>query len=78
MHLYNYTAHKPTATNQAIYGSFSGPRQNEILTSRGTMLELYRQDEETRRLVSVYQEECFGFIRSIQPFRLEGTLLSLR
>jgi len=39
--------------------------------SRGKILELMRPDE-LGRMQTVLQEEVFGVIRSLQPFRLPG------
>ena len=45
MHLYALTLQKPTAINKAIYGSFSGPKAQELIVARGRILELLRPDE---------------------------------
>ncbi|KAG6836241.1 pre-mRNA-splicing factor rse1, partial [Arthromyces matolae] len=47
MHLYNLTLQPPTAVTQAIVGNFSGARQQEIIVSQGTRLELLRPDPQT-------------------------------
>jgi hypothetical protein len=44
MHLYNLTLQKATGICQAITGSFSAPKEVEIVISRGNLLELYNID----------------------------------
>ena len=40
--LYSLTLSKASGIQQAIYGNFSGPRQQEIVVSHGKVLELLR------------------------------------
>lgn len=72
MHLYNLTLQPPTATTQAIVGNFSGARQQEIIVSHGTRLELLRPDVATGKVASVVATDVFGSIRSLATFRLTG------
>ncbi|KAF8647171.1 hypothetical protein AX16_007001 [Volvariella volvacea WC 439] len=72
MHLYNLTLQPPTAVTQAIVGNFSGARQQEIILSHGTRLELLRPDPQTGKLTTIISTDVFGSIRSIAPFRLTG------
>jgi splicing factor 3B subunit 3 len=72
MHLYNLNIQPPTASAQAIVGNFSGARQQEIIVSRGTQLELLRVDVETGKLSTVIASDVFGSIRSLAAFRLTG------
>ncbi|ELU42250.1 splicing factor 3B subunit 3 [Rhizoctonia solani AG-1 IA] len=72
MHLYNLTLQAPTAITQAIVGNFSGIRQQEIIISRGTILELLRPDSSTGKVSTVLAQDVFGTIRSIAAFRLTG------
>ncbi|KAJ6476021.1 CPSF A subunit region-domain-containing protein [Mycena vitilis] len=72
MHLYNLTLQPPTATTQAIVGNFSGVRQQEIITSHGTRLELLRPDVQTGKMTTVIATDVFGSIRSLAAFRLTG------
>lgn len=72
MHLYNITLQGPTAITQAIVGNFSGIRQQEIIISRGTALELLRPDSSTGKVSTVLAQDVFGTIRSIAAFRLTG------
>lgn len=72
MHLYNLTLQSPTAITQAIVGNFSGVRQQEIIVSRGTRLELLRPDVQTGKITTVITDDVFGSIRSLAAFRLTG------
>ena len=72
MHLYNLTLQAPTAITQAIVGNFSGVRQQEIIVSRGTRIELLRPDVQTGKITTVIADDVFGSIRSLAPFRLTG------
>ncbi|TFY79904.1 hypothetical protein EWM64_g4112 [Hericium alpestre] len=72
MHLYNLTLQSPTAIPQAIVGNFSGARQQEIIVSHGTRLELLRPDVQTGKLSTVIASDVFGSIRSLAAFRLTG------
>jgi splicing factor 3B subunit 3 len=55
----------------AVYGNFSGPKAQEIVVSRGKVLELLRPNE-LGKLVTVVSTEVFGAIRSLAPFRMTG------
>ena len=55
----------------AIYGNFSAAKVQEIVVSRGKVLELLRPDEQGKVQV-IYSTEVFGVIRSLQPFRCAG------
>jgi len=70
--LYNLTLHRAGAITHAIYGNFSAPKAQEIVVSRGKILELLKVDDDTRTVVSVLSWEVFGTIRALQPFRLTG------
>ena len=72
MYLYSLALQPPTAISQAVYGNFSQSKAQEILVSKGRILELLRPDEGKRKLVSVFSQEVFGVIRKIVPFRLTG------
>ncbi|KAH7913267.1 CPSF A subunit region-domain-containing protein [Hygrophoropsis aurantiaca] len=73
MHLYNLTLQPPSAVTQAIVGNFSGARQQEIIVSHGTRLELLRPDVQTGKLSTVIASDVFGSIRSLAAFRLTGS-----
>jgi splicing factor 3B subunit 3 len=82
-HLYSITSSTPFSKlelNQychliplqaAIYGNFSAPKVQEIVVSRGKVLELLRPDDQGRVQV-IHSTEVFGTIRSLQPFRFPG------
>lgn len=72
MHLYNLTLQPPTAAPHAIVGNFSGVRQQEIIVSRGTRLELLRPDVQTGKITTVLAHDVFGSIRCLAAFRLTG------
>ena len=72
MHLYNITLQPPTAVTHAIVGNFSGARQQEIIVSHGTRLELLRPDVQTGKIQTVIANDVFGSIRSLAAFRLTG------
>ncbi|KAJ6449792.1 CPSF A subunit region-domain-containing protein [Mycena sanguinolenta] len=72
MHLYNLTLQRPTAAIQAIVGNFSGSREQELIVSHGTSLELFGIDAHTGKMSSVVVTDIFASIRSIAAFRLAG------
>jgi hypothetical protein len=72
MHLYNLTLQPTTASPQAIVGNFSGARQQEIIISHGTRLQLIRPDVQTGKLSTIITTDVFGSIRSLAAFRLTG------
>jgi len=73
MHLYNLTLQKAQAIPNAIFGSFSAPKAQEIVVSRGKILELLRPDDDTGKVQSVLATEVFGVLRDLRPFRLNGS-----
>ena len=54
-----------------MYGNFSAPKAQEIIVSRGNVLELLRPDD-SGRLQTVFSTDVFGCIRALAPFRLTG------
>ena len=48
---YALTLLPPSAANTAIVGQFSGSKQQEILVSHGSWLELLRMDTSTRKVL---------------------------
>ncbi|PFH38689.1 putative splicing factor 3b, subunit 3 [Besnoitia besnoiti] len=69
--LYHLTLQKPTAIVHALQGNFSAPRAQEVVVSRGRILELLRPDDQGK-LQAIASTEVFGIIRSIAAFRLTG------
>ncbi|XP_064640228.1 splicing factor 3B subunit 3 [Lineus longissimus] len=72
MYLYNLTLQRSTGITCAIHGNFSGTKQQEIVVSKGKILELLRPDPNTGKVYTLLSVEVFGVIRSIIPFRLTG------
>lgn len=50
----------------------SGTKQQEIVVSRGKILELLRPDPNTGKVHTLLTVEVFGVIRSLMAFRLTG------
>jgi hypothetical protein len=63
--------HEDGCVQRAIYGNFSGPKAQEIIVSRGKVLELMRPDE-SGKMQTIVATEVFGQIRALVPFRLTG------
>ena len=55
-----------------MHGNFSGAKQQEIIVTRGKILELLRPDSNTGKIHSILSIEVFGEARSLVPFRLTG------
>ncbi|KZS98614.1 hypothetical protein SISNIDRAFT_515078 [Sistotremastrum niveocremeum HHB9708] len=72
MHLYNLSLQAPTAVTHSVVGNFSGARQQELIVSHGTRLELLRVDGQTGKISVVLATDVFGSIRSLASFRLTG------
>ncbi|KAL4657067.1 splicing factor 3B subunit 3 [Arapaima gigas] len=72
MFLYNLTLQRATGITHAIHGNFSGTKQQEIVVSRGKILELLRPDANTGKVHTLLTMEVFGIIRSLMAFRLTG------
>ncbi|MEW5303982.1 MAG: hypothetical protein WDW36_006625 [Sanguina aurantia] len=71
MYLYNLTLSRATGIQCAAYGNFSGAKAQELLVSRGKVLELLRPNE-SGKLQTVLTHEVFGCIRSLAVFRMTG------
>lgn len=72
MKLYNLTLQRPTGITHAVHGNFSGVKLQEIIVSRGRILELLKPDPNTGKVHTVVTTEIFGVIRSLMSFRLTG------
>uniref|UniRef100_A0A673M947 Splicing factor 3B subunit 3 n=1 Tax=Sinocyclocheilus rhinocerous TaxID=307959 RepID=A0A673M947_9TELE len=72
MFLYNLTLQRATGISHAIHGNFSGTKLQEIVVSRGKILELLRPDANTGKVHTLLTMEVFGVIRSLMAFRLTG------
>ncbi|CEL98274.1 unnamed protein product, partial [Vitrella brassicaformis CCMP3155] len=69
--LYSLTIQRATAVTHAIFGNFSAPKAQEIVVSRGKVLELLRPDDAGKVQV-VFSTEVFGLIRCLSTFRIVG------
>ncbi|KAK2157142.1 hypothetical protein NP493_1904g00008 [Ridgeia piscesae] len=72
MFLYNLTLQRGTGITHAVHGNFSGTKQQEIIVSRGKILELLRPDPNTGKVYTLLTYEVFGVVRALMPFRLTG------
>lgn len=72
MFLYNLTLQRATGITHAIHGNFSGTKMQEIVVSRGKIIELLRPDANTGKVHTLLTMEVFGIIRSLMAFRLTG------
>lgn len=72
MYLYNLTLQRATGIAHAIHGNFSGSKLQEIVVSRGKILELLKHDPNTGKCYPLLSTEIFGTIRALIPFRLTG------
>ena len=72
MFLYNLTLQRATGITQAVHGNFSGTKQQEVIVSRGKIIELLRPDPNTGKVYTILTVEIFGVIRALLPFRLTG------
>ena len=72
MKLYNLTLQRPTGITHAVHGNFSGVKLQEIIVSRGRMLELLKPDPNTGKVHTLLTQEIFGVVRSLMSFRLTG------
>lgn len=72
-----HSSHRPSLFPQtAAYGNFTDAKAQELVVSRGKVLDLLRPSDtmvgEGSALQVVCSMEVFGQIRSLQPFRLPG------
>jgi len=72
MFLYNLTLQRATGVTHAIHGNFSGSKLQEIVVSRGKILEILRPDPNTGKVITLLSVDVFGVIRSLMAFRLTG------
>ena len=72
MFLYNLTLQRATGITHAAHGNFSGTKQQEIVVSRGKIIELLRPDPNTGKVYTLLTYEIFGVVRALMPFRLTG------
>ena len=73
MHFVQFTLNPPAAVVAAAYGSFSAPKEQEIVVARqGGALELLRPDEATGRLATVASTATFSCVRALCAVRPTG------
>jgi len=72
MFMYNVTLQRGTGISHAIHGNFSGSKHQEVVVSRGKVLEVLRPDPNTGKVITLLSVEIFGIIRSLMSFRLTG------
>ena len=72
MKLYNLTLQRPTGITHAVHGNFSGVKLQEIIVSRGRIIELLKPDPNTGKVHTLLTTEIFGVVRSLMSFRLTG------
>ena len=76
INLYSLTLQKSSAIPLAVFGNFTNEKHQEIAVSNGKTLELFR--EVKGKLKSIFFNEVFGIIRSLNAFRLIGLFLKLQ
>lgn len=72
--LYSLTLQPSSALVSSIVGQFSGQRgTQEIITARGSRLDLFKPDVAAGTLSLVASQDTFSIIRGILPFRIAGS-----
>ena len=69
MYLYNLTLQRATGITHSVHGQFSGAKLQEIVVSRGKILEMLRPDPNTGKVHTLLTTEIFGVVRSLMSFR---------
>lgn len=72
MHLYSLALSDTTAIVHSIQGSFTKADTDELIFTKGKILELCSVDPNTGKVKLEFRQEVFGLIRSIVAFRLMG------
>uniref|UniRef100_T1J553 Splicing factor 3B subunit 3 n=1 Tax=Strigamia maritima TaxID=126957 RepID=T1J553_STRMM len=72
MFLYHLSLQRATGITHAVHGNFSGSKLQEIVVSRGKILELLRPDPNTGKVFTLLTVEILGVIRALMAFRLTG------
>lgn len=78
MKLYSLTLQRPGGITHVIHGNFSGPKQQEIIVSRGSILEVLKPDPTTGKIHTLLTANVFGVIRALHPIRLTGSNRGIR
>lgn len=74
MFMYALTVIPPSAITQAVLGTFSGKRQQEIVVAQGSRLTLLRPDATQAKVQTILSHDVFGIIRCLASFRIAGSL----
>lgn len=72
MKLYHLTAIPPTAVSAAVNGSFTAPKQQELIVATPTSLELFRLLPKQSQLTPLLRVDAFCAVRALSSFRLPG------
>ena len=72
MHLLSLTLSAASAINGAAVGHFSGTRTQEIVLAHASRIQLLKPNTQSGKVESICEQEVFGTIRSIAPFKLIG------
>ncbi|CAN8069477.1 unnamed protein product [Agarophyton chilense] len=73
MKLYHLTAIPSTVVHHLIQGSFTAPRQQELVTASSSTLHLYRLHPKQSQLEPLFRLETFCQITQLSAFRLPAT-----
>ncbi|KAI0559796.1 splicing factor 3B subunit 3 SF3B3 [Gracilaria domingensis] len=73
MKLYHLTAIPSTVVHHLILGSFTAPRQQELVTASSSTLQLYRLQPKQSQLEPLFRLDTFCQITQLSTFRLPGT-----
>ncbi|KAI0977856.1 hypothetical protein GJ496_000285 [Pomphorhynchus laevis] len=73
MLLCNFTLQPPTSINTIIHGNFSGGKHQEIVVSRGKVLDILKPDPSTGKVHTLLSVDVFAFVRSLLALRLTGS-----
>ena len=71
LRLYHLTLERGGSVSCTTHGSFSGPKQHEVVCGRGTCLELLSVSA-TGAVTSTSVQHAFGLVRRVSAFRLPG------
>ncbi|KAL7677689.1 hypothetical protein ACOME3_003928, partial [Neoechinorhynchus agilis] len=72
MLLCHFTLQPPTSIVQAIHGNFSGYKAQEIIVSRGKVLDILKPDPSTGKIHTLLSIDVFACVRSLMAVRLTG------
>eukprot|EP00754_Rhynchopus_humris_P036374 Rhum_TRINITY_DN18509_c0_g1::Rhum_TRINITY_DN18509_c0_g1_i1::g.167541::m.167541/K12830/SF3B3, SAP130, RSE1; splicing factor 3B subunit 3 len=71
LRLYHLTLERGGSVSCTAHGSFSAPKQHEVVCGRGTCLELLSVSS-TGAVTSTSVQHTFGLVRRVEAFRLPG------